>query len=179
MLLLVGSDATSASPRGGGGLVSPRAPRCRLASTCREMEELVRRERIQEVGWIFHFAMADMVHIWRISQDQRETPRHTQREGKQTDNGKSTPRRRWGEGQARRTVLLMMVAVMLSEAIAAMVRPSEANTHCFQKGSFQTDQKREREEDWLLIGERRAQVRSEFQEQDTSSVTRWNEKKRH
>ena len=32
----------------------------------------------------------------------------------------------------------------------------------------------EREEDSLLIGERRAQVRSEFQEQDSSSLTRWN-----
>ena len=104
------------------------------------------------------------------------------REGKQTDNGKSAPRRRRGKGQARRTVLLMMVAVMLVEAIAAMARLSEASTHCFQKGSFQTDQEMVREEDSLLIGERRAQVRSEFQEQDTSSLTRWNKnrlQKRH
>ena len=116
---------------------------------------------------------------WRIWRTYGESSRTSKklpdkhREGKQTDNGKSTTRRRQGKGQARRPVLLMMVAGMTVEGIGAMARPREANTHCFQKGSFQTDQKMEREKDSLLIGERRAQVRSEFQEQDTSSLTRW------
>ena len=95
------------------------------------------------------------------------------REEKQTDGGEGTPRRRRGKVRVKQSALLTLAAVMLVGAFAERARRSEADTQCFQKSSFQEDQEKNRGEESLLDGERRAQVRSEFQRQDASSTMWW------
>ena len=94
------------------------------------------------------------------------------REGKQTDGIENITRRRRGRGRVRQSAWLTLAAVMLIGTLAAKDGRSRSDTQCFQN-SFQEDQGEMRED-----GECRAQVRCEFQRQDTSSTTWWFENRR-
>ena len=121
--------------------------------------------------------MEDAARICKSSRTSEKLP-DKHREGKQTDGNENIPRRRRGKGRVGQSILLTLAAVMLVGALAAKAGRSRADTQCFQKDSFQEDQGKKREEESLLDGERRAQVRCEFQRQDTSSTTWWFENRR-
>ena len=127
----------------GSGFVPPRAPRGRLASTCKELDRLVFYRRVQEVppdlpgcNGRCGTHMADLPGPARSSQT--STEKGSRRMAMKTSQGGVR-----GKGRVRRGALLTLAAVMLVGALAAKTGRSKADTQWLSERQLSGRPKRE------------------------------------